>query len=121
CVDQGAGGPVSSAATERAVAWVDYLEPHAKRVYEPVVAPGRLAAASLAKKIAGGQLSSPFTAREVRLKGWGRRTDGEGLVAGLDQLEALHWLRRETVRPGPGGGRSTVRYHVNPAILRARR
>jgi Protein of unknown function (DUF3987) len=92
CVDQGVGGPVSRAATERAVAWVDYLEPHAKRVYEPVVSRGKSAAASLLKKILGGQLPNPFTMRQVRRKGWAGLTESEDITAGLDHLEELHWV-----------------------------
>jgi putative DNA primase/helicase len=115
CVDQGVGGPVSEAATVRAVAWVDYLEPHAQRVYEPVVSPGRSAAVRLSKKLAGGQLSNPFTARQVRLKGWAGLTESQDIAVGLDQLEELHWLRCEEVRH-PQGGRPTVQYHINPAV-----
>src|SRR5262249_6445672 len=70
CVDRGRGRPVSVTATERAVAWSRYLEPHPQRVYDPVVAPGHQAGARLAKKLAAGQLSSPFTVRDVRRKGW---------------------------------------------------
>jgi putative DNA primase/helicase len=119
CVDHGRGGPVSASATERAVAWTRYLEPHAKRVYEPVISPGRQAAANLAKKIAGGQLASPFSIRDIRRKCWAGLTEGEDILAGLDQLEGLHWIRREAVRH-PAGGRTTAQYRVNPTVQQAR-
>jgi len=119
CVDHGRGGPVSADATERAVAWSEYLEPHAKRVYEPIVSPGRQAAARLAKKIASGQLTSPFTEREVLRKGWTGLTKRQDVRAGLDQLEGLHWLRREGLR-NSDGGRPTTLYHVNPAAQSAK-
>jgi putative DNA primase/helicase len=119
CVDHGLGGPVSAAATTRAVAWTRYLEPHARRVYEPVVSPGRQAAASLAKKIDGGQIQGPFSMRDIRRKGWAGLTEGEDILAGLGQLEGLHWIRREPVR-NPAGGRPTAQYRVNPAVQTVR-
>jgi Protein of unknown function (DUF3987) len=121
CADRGIGGFVSLEATERALAWAAYLEPHARRVYDPITAPGRAAAASLARKIAAGALPSPFTAREVRRKGWAGLTEPADILAGLDVLEGLHWVRRESVRSGEQGGRPTVQWRINPAVRSATR
>ena len=97
---------------------VRHLEPHARRVYEGIVAPGRLAAAALAKKLpVADTLKNPFTAREVRLKGWAELATSEEIFPALDRLEDLHWVRREEVRH-PAGGRPTVRYYINPAVRR---
>ncbi len=114
CVDRGIGGPVSEPATTRAIAWCAYLEPHARRVYEAVIAPGRLATATLAKKLP--LLSEIFTAREVGLKGWAGLTEPDDIALAVGTLESLHWLR--AVRPprSPQGGRSTIRYRRNPKI-----
>ena len=58
---------------------------------------------------------SPFTGRDLRRKEWAGLVTPEETTPALERLEDLHWLRREAVRH-PEGGRSTVRYHVNPAV-----
>ena len=120
CIDAGRGGPVSLTALERAVAWCDYLEPHARRVYEGVLAPGRLVAAAMAKRLAAGDLDSPFTVRDVLRKGWAGLNASDEIVAALDLLKDLNWVRREPVRNSTGG-RPTVCYHVNPLARGAKR
>ncbi len=50
-IDGGAGGPpgpVSRAAAARAVAWCEYLQGHARRLYASVTDQARVAAALLA-------------------------------------------------------------------------
>ena len=64
-VDAGGRGPVSRAATDTAVAWCEYLEAHARRLYATVTDAVRVAAALLATRITRGRLASPVTAREV--------------------------------------------------------
>src|SRR6266849_5228382 len=64
-VDGGMLGPVSRAAAARAVAWGEYLQGHARRLYASVTDMARVAAALLAAKLTHGRLPSPFTAREV--------------------------------------------------------
>jgi hypothetical protein len=56
CVDAGVGGPVTGAA-ERATAWCQYLEAHARRLYATVTDRVRVAAALLASRMARGRLS----------------------------------------------------------------
>jgi hypothetical protein len=119
CIDRGLGGPVSLAATERAIAWCKFLEPHARRLYDGILDTGRSATATLAKKLEAGGLPTPFTARDVSRKGWGGLTVMDDILAALAQLEVLHWVRAELVGATKDGGRPTVRYHVNPAIAGA--
>jgi hypothetical protein len=116
CLDRGLGGPVTLAATERAIAWGAFLEPHAQRVYDQVIDAGRAAAAALAKRLTAGGLPTSFTAREVARKGWTGLTEMEDILGALAQLELLHWIRAEAVGATKDGGRPTVRYHVNPAV-----
>lgn len=117
CVDRGLGGPVSDAAVERAISWCEFLEPHARRVYEGVITPERQSAGALAKKIAAGELQNPFVTRDVRRKGWTGLTTPEEVAGAVSRLEELGWLRRTVVRLD-GGGRPTTRYTINPAVVR---
>ncbi len=79
----------------------------------------RVAAALLASKIAGGQLVSPWTAREVYRHKWTGLTEPRVVQGALECLEELGWIRAEAVR-ATSGGRPTVRFHVNPRRLAGR-
>jgi Protein of unknown function (DUF3987) len=50
-VDAGVGGAVSGVTAERAAAWCQYLEAHARRLYATVTDRVRLAAALLASRM----------------------------------------------------------------------
>jgi hypothetical protein len=119
CVATGTGGPVSEAATECAIVWAVYLEAHARRVYQSVTAAPQTAAGLIATKIKRGEVATPFLARQIRRKGWAGLTTPEDILAGLELLEDLHWVRRLESRSTEKGGRPTVQYHINPKINRS--
>ncbi len=112
-VDGGMLGPVSRAAAARAVAWGEYLQGHARRIYASVTDMARVAAALLAAKLTHGRLPSPFTAREVYRNEWTGLTEARVVQGALACLEELGWLRPEAVR-APDGGRPRVQFHINP-------
>jgi hypothetical protein len=114
-VDRGVGGPVSVAAAERAAAWCQYLEAHARRLYATVTDRVRVAAALLASRIARGRLASPFTAREVYRNDWTGLTEPRVVGEALECLRELGWIRPEAAI-ARDGGRPTVRFHVNPRV-----
>ncbi|MCH7501014.1 MAG: DUF3987 domain-containing protein, partial [Nitrospinae bacterium] len=68
--DGAEAGPISVGAAEKAAAWCDYLESHARRAYGLVLDIDQQAAAQLANKIIAGRLVDGFTARYVYRKGW---------------------------------------------------
>jgi putative DNA primase/helicase len=114
-VDGGGRGPVARAATDQGVAWCEYLEAHARRLYATVTDAARVAATLLATRITGGRLASPFTAREVYRNEWTGLTEPRVVQGALECLEELGWIRREVVRAGDGG-RPTVRFRINPRL-----
>lgn len=62
-----------------------------------------------------GKLADGFTARDVRRNQWRSLTTDESVQAALDWLEDEDWLRAEEVGgTGPGTGRRTYRYAINP-------
>ena len=117
CVDRRTGGPVSAEAARKAIAWCMYLEAHARRVYQSLTAASVTAATVLAAKLRAREVPTPFRVRTVRLKGWAGLTDGETIELGLELLEELGWVRRVDVKPSVRGGRPTVEYLVNPAVM----
>ncbi len=108
-------GPVSRAATAKAVAWCEYLQAHARRLYASVTDAVRVAAALLAAKLTHGRLPSPFTAREVYRNEWTGLTEPRVVQGALECLEELGWLRPNAVRAHEGG-RSSVHFHINPRL-----
>ncbi len=115
CAATGRRGSVTAESALRAAAWCEYLEAHARRCYGLLTDDGLRAAQALADKVRQGRLQDGFTAREVRRNQWRSLTTDEAVQAALDWLEDEHWLRaEETGGTGPGTGRRTFRYFINP-------
>jgi hypothetical protein len=113
----GPRGPVNRQAALRAAAWCEFLEAHARRCYGLLKDDGLRAAQALAAKLQCGALEDGFTLRDARRNQWRSLTTDEAIQAALDWLEDEDWLRSEpSGGTGPGSGRRTVRYRINPAI-----
>jgi len=108
-------GPVSLEATEQAIVWAGYLESHARRVYASTALDGAEAARALWRRIKRGHLEGPFSARDIRRKGWTGLADKARIEAALETLVDADWLRAVTVNTG---GRPSIVHHVNPKALR---
>lgn len=111
-IDSGTG-PVSEAATIRALAWSEYLESHAVRAYSSVTNSTASAARLILKRVA--ELPDPFTARDVYRNQWSGLTDREAVRDALDMLTDYGQLISEATETG---GRPSVIYRVNPRALR---
>jgi hypothetical protein len=115
CAATGQRSPVKVESALRAAAWCQYLEAHARRCYGLLADDGLRAAQALADKLRQGKLQDGFTARDVRRNQWRSLTTDEAVQAALDWLEDEGWLRGEEVGgAGPGTGRRTRRYSINP-------
>jgi len=112
-------GAVSRTSALRAAAWCEFLEAHARRCYGLLKDDGLRAAQALAGKLRKGLLKEGFTGRDVRRNQWRHLTTDESIEAALDWLEDESWIRGETSGgTGPGSGRRTVRYSINPVLTR---
>ncbi len=122
CAATGRRGLVTAEAALRAAAWCDYLEAHARRCYGLLVDDGLRAAQALADKLRQGKLVDGFTARDVRRNQWRSLTTDNAVEAALDWLQDEDWLRAEEVGgTGPGTGRRTYRYSINPKTVKPSR
>ena len=104
---------VTLTALERAIAWGEYLESHARRIYTSVTASADLAARAIGQKLLDGELETQFAARDVYRKAWAGLTDKDVVHGGLDVLVSRKWLEERVQEPG--GRRATV-YVVNPRL-----
>ena len=136
--DGTASGPVPLRSAERAAAWCEYLESHARRIYGLVGDIGQLAAAELAKKLKARKVKDcsgkpceiqdrscekikecnnkdGFTIRDIYRNQWHLLTSKEAVKAACYELAEAGWLR-EQQREIPGR-QPTKFYLINPKIF----
>ncbi|RLB81908.1 MAG: hypothetical protein DRH24_08540 [Deltaproteobacteria bacterium] len=104
-------GPVSESATATALAWAEYLESHAQRVYGSLTHSEIMVAKVIIKRIRKGDITDGFSCRDIYRKGWTMLTDHHQVESALKLLVDYEWLQaidQET------GGRSTTEYSINP-------
>lgn len=111
----------------RALAWGEYLRPHADRLYAAAVIPETAAAASLLAKIKGGKLTDRdgvvmdgFTPRLVAQKGWAGLATPDAVRKAADVLTDFDWLKLHAGQMTAAVGRPSDRYAINPAALTGR-
>lgn len=106
-------GPISYDALEQAIAWAEFLEPHARRVYAPGISPDLTAAHAIAARIEVGDIEMSFTARDVYRRGWSGLSTRDAVVAGLKILEDFHWVHSQKTETG---GKPRYDYVVNELV-----
>ena len=109
-------GPVGEMSLIKALLWIEYLEPHAVRIYSAGIQPARAAAKTLIAKIRGGHLreAAAFTCRDVYRHCWSGLTSAEEAQPAIDILCAHHWLWPNH-RTTPDG-RPWTEYVINPKV-----
>ena len=101
-------GPVSEKALLRAIAFSEYLESHARRIYSYATRPDIDAAKTLLKRLQTGRLTTPFKVREIYRAGWtGLETPAKAQTA-IALLQEYGHLTEEFIETG---GRSTSQFH----------
>ncbi|MBB6087388.1 YfjI family protein [Wenzhouxiangella marina] len=112
--DNPEGGPVTLRAALQAMAWAEYLEDHARRLYAPALFPEAQAAKALGARIQAGELPATFSARDVYRKGW-TGLDRAAVDMALPYLIESGWLQCRDVETG---GRPSLAYDINPGCRR---
>ncbi len=102
------GGPVGAEAMGTALDWLEYLEPHARRVYAPADGGGVAAAHLLLRRRADliRVHHGEFTTRDVYRKGWAG-LDRDTVEAAVEVLVEYGHVREEIAETG---GRPTTTY-----------
>lgn len=106
---------VSYEATEKAAAWCDYLESHARRIYGLCTTFEQQAISALAKKIKANKLPTTFTVRDVYRKQWHMLTDKNLVSVACDELVEANWLSKSATPPAFGQKPKTL-YSINPKL-----
>lgn len=111
--DASDGGVVTESALLRAVAFGEYLESHARRIYSYATRPDIDAAKTLLKRLAAGKLMTPFKTRDIYIKGWTGLETPQKAQAAIDLLCEYNHL---TEREQDTGGRPTRLYMPRGAV-----
>jgi hypothetical protein len=119
----GGKGRVSAEAVTKALAWAEYLEGHAVRIYGSVTQPAVDAANAIIGKIKSGKLGNAnaegiicFKKRDITGRGWSGLMDRGEVERALDLLNERAWLEVEDIKPGNLGGRPTTLFKLNPKV-----
>jgi uncharacterized protein DUF3987 len=112
----GQGGAVTQEALARALAFAEYLETHARRIYGSSNEGELAAGKAIIARCKNDDLKDGFTAREVHQRGWSHLTDRSQVQAGLSLLADLDYLAASVAPGTERGGRPKVTYAINPAI-----
>jgi putative DNA primase/helicase len=106
-------GAVSEEALMRAIAFSEYLESHAQRIYSYATRPDIDAAKTLLKRLASGKLANPFKTRDIYRAGWaGLETPAKAQAA----IELLMEYRHLHERVMDTGGRPTSHFYLNEGM-----
>ena len=106
---------VSGGAMLRALAYANYLESHARRVYLSGSEGEVGAAQAILARIKRGDLKDNFTARDVYRPGWAHLTERDQVGAGLNLLVDHDYLADATEQ-SPQGGRPRITYRISPKV-----
>lgn len=111
-IDEALGmAPIRAEHVTRAIAWAEYLETHARRVYSQALDPGMAAAIALSERLES--LPDLFSARDIYRNCWAglnREATDQALTV---LLEFGHVIVIEDDR---STGRPTTLYRVNPKL-----
>ena len=104
-------GAIDEKSLLRAIAYAEYLESHARRVYSFATRPDIDAAKTLLKRLSANKPDKPFTAREIRRRGWAGLETPSKAQAAIDLLvDYDHLIEVEITETG---GRPKCIYLMN--------
>ena len=108
---------VSNTSVGRALAWSEYLESHAMRIYGAGLRPIATGAKAVLGKIRDKSIKDGFKPADIYLKGWSYLGTPKETHEALNLLVDLKYLFRVEQPAGDRGGRPSVSYVINPRFL----
>lgn len=112
--DDPASREVSERTLLKALAWVDYLSHHARRVYHAVEHPETGAAELLLSRLRRGELPESFKAWEIARKNWHGLSAVESVKKACRLLFEYGWLIELDAGGATGGRPADPVYAVSP-------
>lgn len=106
---------VSKRTMLKALGWIQYLTPHAMRVYHAVEHPETGAAEFMLARLRRGELPPSFKSWEINRKGWHGLADREAVKKACRLLFEFGWLIELDAGGATGGRPADPVYAVSPA------
>lgn len=106
---------ISSDALLMAIGWCGYLEKHARRIYAMVNNVVHQSASRLAKMIQEGEVTTPFSVRDIYRKEWAMLDEKSVVQKACDELVDIGWIRPELQAYKFGRPKSSA-YLINPKL-----
>lgn len=107
--------PIGVDAMNLALDWIEYLIPHARKLYAEELTPGSKWASHLGAKIEAGAVVHGDTVRSLYKPRWAGLETPEKVAGALDTLEDAGWVRL-AYEVGPRGGRPSAVVHLHPDL-----
>jgi hypothetical protein len=114
--DAPGAGEVSEATLLKALAWLEYLEPHARRIYHAVDAPHTDTARLLLARLRNGEVAPTFSARDIYRKHWSGLGDAKHVKEACRLLADYGYLQELQPIIQPIGRPAEPDYLTHPAI-----
>lgn len=108
---------VSHESVSRALAWSEYLESHAMRIYSAGLRPTTTGAKALLSKIKSRAIIDGFRPADIYLKGWSYLSNSKETADALGLLVDLNYLAMVEKPTTTKGGRPSITYRINPKFL----
>lgn len=112
------GREVSRETLLMGLAWLEYLEGHARRIYHAVDAPQTDTARLLLARLRRGEVKSPFTAREVYRKCWHGLASSTGVKAAVELLADYGYLSEVPQGQAVIGRPADPSFIIHPKVTR---
>jgi hypothetical protein len=118
----GGAETVSLTQAQKAAAFCEYLESHARRIYSMIISPERQAAAELGRRLDDGWKHDEgvFTVRDVYQNDWRGLETPDSVRRAAAILEDADWIRAMPMETKSAAGRPSERYAINPKVRRAK-
>lgn len=127
-VDGAPASAVSQKATHMAAAWCDFLEEHARRIYQIAYDGSLESVSSLAGHIKDGSIKNlkhwdgtRFKIGDVVQRGWSSLSTTEEVNRAAAFLEERHWLQVVESPPALQGGRPERWIYVHPNLQQGKK
>jgi putative DNA primase/helicase len=91
--DEPTAESISANTLEKALSWLKYLEPHARRAYHAATAPETDAAHRLLARLKRGELPNTFSARDIYRKNWSGLGESLSVKQACQLLAEYGWLK----------------------------
>jgi hypothetical protein len=111
---------IDVAHLNKAIRLLAYLESHMHRVYDCIQTPIQKAESAIAKHIKDGDLEDGLTVRSIQRRHWKDLSKPDYIDLALETLVEKGWLRELPLLQNARGGRPTIRWEINPALVEQR-